>query len=63
MTNLMTLIVRVLTLTEYIVRRTLQKDGEKLKGLHMENRKKLTDTPTAERLLRAFSKITLTVIK
>jgi len=63
MTNLLTLGVRVLTLTEYIVRRSLQKDGEKLKGLHPENRKKMTDSPTTERLLKAFSKITLTIIK
>ncbi len=63
MTNLLTLGVRVLALTEYIVRRSLQEDGEKLKGLHPENWKKLTDSPTAERLLKAFSKITLTIIK
>lgn len=63
MTNLLTLGVRVLTLAEYIVRRSLRKDRVKLKSLHPENPKKLTDTPTAERLLKAFSKITLTIIR
>ncbi len=62
MNNFLTLGVRVLTLAEYTVRRSLRKDHAKLKGLHPENRKKLTDTPTAERLLKAFSKITLTII-
>ena len=63
MTNLLTLAVRVMTLAQYTVRRSLQKDRAKLKGLHQENPKKLTDTPTAERLFKAFSKITLTIIK
>ncbi len=63
MTNLLTLGVRVLTLTEYIVRRSLHQDRAELKGQHPENPKKLTDTPTAEKLLKAFSKITLTIIK
>jgi len=63
MNNLLTLCVRVLTLAENIVRRSLRKDRVKLKGLHPENPKKLADTPTSERLLKAFSKITLTIIK
>jgi len=63
MTNLLSLAVRVITLAQYVVRRSLQKDRAKLKGLHPENPKKLTDTPTAERLLKAFSEITLTIIK
>ena len=32
-------------------------------GLHLENRKKCTEKPTAERVLKAFSKVTLTIIK
>jgi transposase len=63
MCNFLTLGVRVMALAEYTVRRTLRKDQAALKGQHPENRKKLTDTPTAERLLKAFSKITLTIIK
>ncbi len=62
-TLLLTLGVRVLTLTEFIVRRSLKNDNAKLGGLHPENRRKETDTPTAERLLKAFSDITLTIVK
>ncbi|MCP4018085.1 MAG: transposase, partial [Delftia sp.] len=36
-TNLLTLGARVLTLTEYAVRRSLQRDQAALKGLHREN--------------------------
>ena len=63
MNNFLTLGVRVMTVAEYTVRRSLQKDQAKLEGLHPENPKKLTDKPTAERLFKAFSKITLTIIK
>jgi len=63
MTNLLSLAVRVMTLAQYAVRRSLQKDRAELKGLHPENPKKQTDTPTAERIFKAFSKITLTIIK
>ncbi|MDM8522656.1 hypothetical protein QUF80_04720 [Desulfococcaceae bacterium HSG8] len=54
MTLLLTFGVRVLTLTEFVVRRSLRNDNAGLGGLHPENRKKRTDTPTAERLLKAF---------
>ncbi len=51
------------TLIEYVVRRSLQQDNERLDGLHLENPKKLTDIPTTERLLKSFSNITLTIIE
>jgi transposase len=60
---LLTLGVRVLTLIEFVVRRSLQKDNVKLPGLHPENHSKETDKPTAERLLKAFDCITLTIIQ
>ncbi len=63
LTNLLTLGVRVATLTEYVARRTLEERGDSLTGLHLENPKKATSTPTYERLLRAFSKITLTIVE
>ncbi len=63
MTHFLTIGARVLTLIEYVVRRSLQKDKTKLKGQHLENPKKLTDTPTSEKILTAFSKINLTLIK
>ncbi len=55
--------MRVFTLIEYVVRRSLQQDKTKLAGLHLENPKKLTDIPTTERLLNAFPKITFTIIE
>ncbi len=61
--HLLTVAVKIYTLIEFVVRRSLQKDGEKLGGLHAENMRKRTDTPTAERILKSFSKITLFVIE
>jgi transposase len=63
LTYLLTLGVRVLTVMEFTLRHSLQKDQAKLPGLHLENRKKGTEKPTAERLLKAFSKVSLTIIK
>jgi transposase len=63
LTYLLTLGVRVFTVIEFILRRSLEKDQVKLPGLHPENRNKGSDKPTAERVLKAFSKVTLTIIK
>jgi len=63
LTHLLTLGVRVLILLEFVVRRSLQEDKVALTGLHPENPKKTTDKPTAERLLKTFSNISLTIIK
>ena len=60
---LLTLGVRVLTVMEFTLRRSLQQDQATLPGLHLENRKKQTDKPTAERLLKAFDPISLTIIQ
>ena len=62
LTHLLTLAVRFLTLIEFDVRRQLQAQQEKLVGLHAENPKKASDTPTTERLLKAFDNITLTIV-
>ena len=48
---------------ECVLRHSLQHDQAQLPGLHAENRAKMTDTPTAERLLKAFSNVSLTIIK
>ena len=48
---------------EFVLRRSLQNDQAKLLGLHPENKTKMTDTPTAERILHAFSDISLTIIQ
>ena len=63
LTYLLTLGVRVLTVMEFVLRRSLQHDQVQLAGLHPENRQKRTDTPTAERLLKAFSDVSLTILK
>ena len=62
LTYLLTLCVRVLTLIEFVVRRSLKEEKTGLAGMHPENRKKINDKPSAERILKAFSKINLTII-
>jgi transposase len=51
--------LRVLTLTEFVVRHDLAATGEKLKGLYAGNPNRATAQPTAERLLKAFAEMTL----
>jgi transposase len=63
LTSLLTLGVRVLTVMELALRRSLQNEHAKLPGLHPENKTKMTDTPTAERILKAFADVSLTIIK
>src|SRR2546425_3886588 len=63
LTYLLTLGVRVLTVMEFVLRRSLEKDQAKLPGLHPENKQKMTDKPTAERTLKAFSGVSLTIIQ
>jgi transposase len=63
LTYLLTLGVRVLTVTEFVLRRSLETAQASLLGLHPENKQKRTDKPTAERILQAFSAISLTIIK
>lgn len=54
--------LRVLTLLEYVVRRQLVQDEERLAGLYAGNPKRATAHPTTERLLEAFRGITLTIM-
>jgi transposase len=63
LTYLLTLGVRVLTVMEFVLRRSLQHDHAKLPGLHPENKTKTTDTPTAERILKVFADVSLTIIQ
>jgi transposase len=51
--------LRVLTLSEFVARRDLAATGEQLPGLYAGNPKRATAHPTAERLLTAFTPITL----
>jgi transposase len=63
LTSLLTLGVRVLTVLEFVLRRSLESEHAKLPGLHPENKQKMADKPTAERILQAFRKMSLTIIK
>ena len=60
MVRLLSLALRLLTLMEYVVRRRLVRLGKSLSGLYAGNPKRQTQQPTTERLLKAFSGITLT---
>ena len=60
--RLLTIALRVLTLLEFVVRRTLAQEEEVLIGLYAGNPKRATARPTTERLLEAFRSITLTIL-
>ncbi len=62
LTNLLSIAVRMLTLIEFVVRRQLTLNQEKLVGLIENNPKKGIDNPTNEHLLKIFNRITLTII-
>jgi len=61
--RLLTIALRVLTLLEGVVRKNLQQQKRELSELYAGNPKHRTNQPTAERLLEAFSEVTLTIIR
>ena len=63
LTYLLTLGVRVLTVTEFVLRRALAQEQARLPGMHPANKHKRTDMPTAERILKAFSDVSLIIIQ
>src|SRR6266478_995145 len=63
LTHLLSLALRVLTLMEFVVRRSLHQQGATLAGLYKDNPRRVTATPTAERLLQAFVPITFTQVQ
>ena len=63
LTNLLSLAVRFLTLIEFVARRKLKQNQEKLVGLIENNPKKGIDNPTTERLLKMFDNITLSIVQ
>jgi len=63
LTSLLTLGVRVCTVMECVLRRSLEKDQARLPGVHPEHKHKMTDKPTAERILKALADVSLTRIK
>ena len=60
--RLLTIGLRVLTLLEFVVRRSLTQEQVQLTGLYAGNPKRATARPTAEALLAAFKEINLTVV-
>jgi len=58
----LSLAVEILTLVESTVRNQLAAEQTKIAGLYLDSSRKETDRPTAERILQAFSTITLTRI-
>jgi transposase len=63
LTYWLTLGVRVLTVMEFVLRRSLQTEQTTLPSLHPENKHKMTDKPTAERILKACADVSLPIIK
>jgi transposase len=61
--RLLSIGLRLLTLTEFVVRRRLAEKQARLTGLYAGNPKRTTARPTAGRLLEAFQEITLTTIQ
>ena len=54
--------VRLLTLMEFVARRSLKEQKRAIAGLYLDSPVKTTTQPTTERLLRAFLHIKLIVI-
>ena len=63
LSRLLTLALRVLTLTEFVVREKLQEHQEELRGLYPGQPKRATHRPTTERLFQAFKGIHLSLVK
>ena len=62
LTNLLSIAVRMLTLIEFVLRRKLKQNQEKLTGLIENNPKKGIDNPTTERLLKTFRGVYLSTV-
>jgi len=61
--RLLSLALRVLTLLEFVVRRSLSQAQDQLTGLYPGNPNQATTRPTAERLLQAFDNLTLSSVE
>lgn len=60
--RLLTLALRVLTLTEFVVRDKLKRLDQAIAGLYPGQPSRRTDRPTTERLLKAFKGIDLSLV-
>jgi len=63
LTRFLSLAVRLLTVMEFVARRSLKEQERAIAGLYLDSPVKATAKPTAERLLRAFLHIKLIVIR
>lgn len=61
LTHLLTLAMRILSLIQWAARRELKRTGQTLAGLFDSRPNRLTDRPTARRMLRAVHRQTLTL--
>lgn len=57
---LLTIALRVLVLAQFVARKNLKEQGQKLSGLYAGQPGRQTDSPTTEMMLRAFRGVTLT---
>ena len=62
LTRFLSIAVRLLTLIEFVARRSLKEQERAIAGLYLDSPVKTTMQPTAERLLRAFLHIKLIII-
>jgi len=60
--RLLTIALRVLTLLEGVIRKSLQEQKKEITGLYAGNPKRRTHQPTAEQVLKAFDEVTLTIV-
>jgi transposase len=61
--HLLSLGLRLLTLIEFVVHRQLNQTQETLRGLYPENPQESTNSPSSERILKAFNNITLSIFE
>jgi|SRR5215468_3775273 len=57
--QLLTVALRVLVLTQFVARKNLKEQGQKLSGIYAGQPGRQTESPTTEMMLRAFRGITL----
>jgi len=57
---LLTIALRVLVLAQFVARKNLKEQGQKLSGIYAGQPGRQTDSPTTEMMLRAFRGLTLT---
>jgi transposase len=63
LTHLVTLALRLLTLFEMLVRRGQERSGEKLPGLYPGQAKRVSENPTAKRVLEAIARAGITLTR